>query len=146
MDICEYPNCRKPAVKVPVIALPTFRTVGLHKPVLDLELVNNPGLMRLMQLDRGMTIRQYEAMVAEYNNTVNNVIRTEKPTYLIGNGLCQEHADSYNFLDWFGERDWKALQEAARTRGILVPSPKLLKIFWRPMNWTPAAEYLEVER
>ncbi len=144
--LCSYPNCRQDATIMPVIALPTYRTVGLHVPTLDRELINNPAHMRKMQLDRDTAIRQYEAMTDEYKATVNNIVKTDQPTFLIGRGLCLGHKNRYKFTDWFQAKEWRLLQEAGRQKGVHVPEPHLLVISWFPLTWTPAQGYMEVER
>ncbi len=144
--LCSYPNCRKAPTKVPVIALPTYRTVGLHKPHLDADLVTDRAFMAKMGLDRGRVIRQHEQMVREYQENSGNIIKTDKPTYLIGVGLCDGHAASYKFTDWFEAKEWRLLQEAGRQKGVYVPEPHLLVIHWRPVGWEPSQGYLEVER
>jgi hypothetical protein len=143
---CNYPNCIKAPTLVPVIAIPTFRTVGLHKPHLDREAVNNPNLVQLTGFHRERVIQQYEENVAEYNATVNNAVKTDKPTYLIGVGLCADHAKTYRFIDWFQPKEWRLLQEAGRAKGFHIPEPHLLTIEWKPLGWNPSQGYLEVER
>ncbi len=144
--LCSYPLCRLVATVVPVIAVPTYRTVGLHKPHIVRELINNPAYMGKMGLDRNMVISQYETMTAEYKACVNNLVQTNKPTYLIGNGLCGNHQKTYKFTDWFQPKDWRLIQEAGRVKGVYVPEPTLLTIHWRPLGWTPGQAYLELER
>jgi len=143
---CTYPLCRLTASVVPVICVPTYRTVGLHQPSIVRELINNPDYMTRAQLDRSKVIAAYETMTAEYKACVNNLVQTNKPTYLIGNGLCVDHQKRYKFTDWFQPKDWRLIQEAGRQKGVHVPEPLLLTIHWRPLNWSPGMGYLEIER
>jgi len=146
MPVCEYPTCRLQASVVPVIAIPTYRTVGLHKPTLNRDLVNNPVIMGRAQLNRNIVIDQYEKMTDEYKANVNKQVETDKPTYLIGVPLCTAHQKNYKFTDWFQPKDWRLIQEAGRERGYVVPEPHLLVIHWRPLGWQPNRGYLEIER
>lgn len=143
---CNYPNCTLLATQVPVIAIPTFRTVGLHKPHLDRDAINDAAKMKAAEFDRNLVIHQYENDVAEYNATVNNVVKTDKPTYLIGVGLCNNHVKTYKLTDWFPAKEWRLLQEAGRQKGFHVPEPWLVVIHWRPIGWRPNMGYLEIDR
>jgi len=131
---------------MPVISVPTWRTVGVHKPHIEKELINNPVYMRAAGLDREVVIRRYEEMTEEYLRTCNDFVSTNKPTYLIGKEMCINHKATYKFTDWFKPSDWKLIQEAGRVKGVIVPEPSLLQIKWVPLGWSPSQEYMEMQR
>lgn len=141
-----YPRCRVPASLMPVVCVPTYRTVGVHKPHLDRDLVNDSAYMKAAGHNREMVIRQHEAMTVEYLDRCNEFVKTNKPTYLIGREMCIHHKETYKFTDWFKPSDWKLIQEAGRLKGVIVPEPSLLQIKWVPLGWTPSQEYMEMER
>jgi hypothetical protein len=140
---CTYPNCRQPALWIPVIQIPTIRTIGIERPVLS-PLVHDINLMRRNNLDPAMHIRMYEARLQEWKSTQNNLIRTADPTILIGTSLCHLHRVRYNFIDWFGVGEWDALCEAARAHGVVLETGVI--ITFRPLDWTPEAKYMELDR
>jgi len=141
---CNYPNCRQKATHIPVVEIPTIRTVGLIPPVLS-PLVRHNGHMQEMQLDITMTIRMYEAQVAEYKARLNDMVDCDEPTLLVGAEICRDHAQTYKFLDWFTLENWNHLREGAQEHGVLLDI-KDVKVRWRPFGWEPGGNYMEVER
>lgn len=73
------------------------------------------------------------------------MIRTERPTVLLGREVCQAHRDSYNLTDWVSAADWALLDEAARANGFELPSAVLTVVQFRPVGWTPTRHF-ELER
>lgn len=141
---CSYPNCIKDAISVPVIAIPTLRTVGMIQPVLSPH-INNREIMGKMELDINMTIRIYEAEVADYKAHCNDMSSTDEPTYLIGTEVCGTHAFNYKFLDWYGVKNFNNLIESARAHNLLLDIHGV-KVQFKPIGWEPGGSYLEVER
>jgi hypothetical protein len=98
-----------------------------------------------MRLDITMTIRMYEAQVADYKAAIDNMVECDEPTILVGAEICRDHAKVYRFLDWFGVEDWEHLKEGAREHNVLLDI-KDVKVKWRPYGWEPSGSYLEIER
>lgn len=68
---------------------------------------------------------------------------TDQPTFLIFPEVCIGHRGQYNLLDWFGSAsDWKYIQEAARSRGMVVPNPELAKLRFEELGWSPKRSLL----
>lgn len=111
---CNYPLCRLSAMFTPVVVVPTIRTVGMHLPNLH-PLSTDHDFMRMIGLDSGMAIRQYEAAMEDYRLHSDDMVKTDRPTYLIGREVCQAHRDTFNLFDWFHASEWVHLQEAARS-------------------------------
>ena len=141
---CSYPNCRQLGTHIPIVEIPTIRSVGLIPPILS-PLVQSHGHMRNMELDMAITIRMYEEQVAQYKAMVNNMVECDEPTILVGAVICREHAKVYRFLDWFGIEQWGHLQEGAREHGVLLDI-KDVKVRWRPYGWEPGGNYMEIVR
>jgi hypothetical protein len=141
---CNYPNCNQTATHVPVVAIPTIRTVGLIPPTLS-ELVHDSAIMQRMQLDMGMTIRLYEAQLAEYKAHATDMVVCPEPTLIIGQEICIAHARTYKFLDWFGQPEWDHMCEAACNHGVLLDIADV-KVKWAPVEWEPGEKYIAVQR
>ena len=143
---CHWPNCLRTAEFMPVIELPTYRTVAMDEPSLNREIVNNPAVLAKSGLPRNMVIQQYEEAVQEYKLRSGQLAKTDKPTYLMGKELCRQHKESYKFSDWLPATDWAYLQEVARSNGYEILNQDLVIITFRPLGWTPGASHLELER
>lgn len=146
MEPCEYPNCRLPGTLVPVIALPTLRTVALPVPVDPHPQIGDDRFMASIGLNSNIAIAQHERVVREYREQSSELIQTDEPTYLIGVPLCQQHAATYNLLNWMDPSDWKAIQEAGMAKGFHVPEPAMVVIQFKPVGWDPKRGYMEVTR
>ena len=133
---CNYPLCHTPALFVPVVEIPTVRTVGLHKPQLS-HMAMDPFFMESIGLNAGVAISQYEEADAYYKLHSDDLVHTDKPTYLIGKEICQKHRDSYKLADWFTEAEWKHLREAAYEKGFFLPSVDIVIITFKLLGWTP---------
>lgn len=141
---CNYPLCKQPALYTPVVEIPTIRTVGMHKPVLT-QAARDPFLMQSIGLSTPIAIRQYEIATEDYRLHSNDMVKTDKPTYLLGREVCQLHRDTYNLFDWFGANEWDHLVEAARHRGFDLPLASNVIITFRPVGWRPG-QTMEMER
>lgn len=73
------------------------------------------------------------------------MVKTDRPTVLLGREVCQDHRDTYNLADWMPAGDWAVLQEAARANGYVIPDAPLIGVQFRPVGWKPNRT-LEVER
>jgi hypothetical protein len=93
------------------------------------------------------TIRQHEFRVKQYKSESNNYIKTDQPTYLIsGTALCQKHRTNFKLVNWMKPQDLKAVQEAARTRGLHIPNPNMIPVEFKPLDWKPHCKWMELER
>jgi hypothetical protein len=145
---CNYPSCNKKSpddkLWVPVISIPTIRTVGMIEPVLS-PLVHNGQLMQKMELDLNMTIRNYQLAVADYRQHCNDMVETSDPTIYLGREVCDLHKALYRFMDWFGRKDWERMVEAARTKGVMLDT-KDISLTWEDEGFEPAKRFIEVVR
>jgi hypothetical protein len=140
---CSYPLCRAAALYIPVVAIPTIRRVGRVQPVLSPS-ATDKAIMDRLGLDIATTIRLYEAEVEDYKLHCRDIAYTPKPTYLIGSVLCLQHRATYNFLDWFGVREWSRVCDGAREHGVIL-DVRGSKVDFRGLEWTPVGGYMEVE-
>lgn len=72
------------------------------------------------------------------------MVKTDKPTLMIGPPVCLVHQASYKIADWMGAADWEQIVDAARIHGVRLEHEVTIK--FEPVGWTPDARYLEVER
>lgn len=133
---CYYPLCRQPALFTPVVEVPTIRTVGIAKPVLP-RLVLDSSVMKRAELDQRIAIDAHVAAMKDYIEHRNDVVHTDRPTYLICREVCQKHRDSYVLQDWFQASDWKVMQEAARSRGFHLEDSGIITVTFKPIGWLP---------
>lgn len=70
----------------------------------------------------------------------------DKPTILLAPEVCEDHRKVYNFLYWFGKKNWFAMQAEAKSRGYVIPEPDFIDVKFKPLGWTPNMRYLEVDR
>lgn len=144
MNCAHFPTCREPAHHIPVIHIPTIRTVGLVLPALNAASLDRT-LMERMGLSVAMAIRQYEAALADYKQHSTDVAYCPEPTLLIGEALCLRHSTPYRFLDYFGQENWLELCDEARARGVLLDL-KEVKIEFKPVGWEPPSTHMEIKR
>lgn len=148
MEPCSYPNCHttNPNRVMPVIKLPTMRTLGVIKPEIHRDLLDSPDVLRRANLSREYIVGRHEEQLADYRQAQSTYVDTDKPTYLIGRPLCPIHAKTYNLTDWMPESEWAALREAARSKGFHIPETRLIIVEFKPLDWEAADEYMELER
>lgn len=75
------------------------------------------------------------------------MIKSERPTYLMFNEVCDTHKESYA-IEHCGlkESDWAYIREAARDNGYILEEPSITMFQFKPIGWTPSRGYLELER
>jgi len=131
---------------VPVIEVPTIRTVGVIEPTLNRELVQNSSLMYRNNLVPNIIISQYEDLMKDYRKASTTIAQTTETTKLVGQPICQEHRDCYNLMEWIKPTDWRHLQEAAKAHGFEIPAGVNITVTFKPLGWTPGLSHLEIER
>lgn len=140
---CNYPNCRLDAMWTPVVEVPTMRTVGVVKPELPAR-INDQQFLTLAGFARNILIRNYEDAMADFKARVNQMVQTDKPTYLVGRAICGKHKARYNLAHWFNENDWGRLREMAKLYGFELQPIQIMPVAFKPVGWTPSMEYMEV--
>jgi len=115
---CNYPSCHYPEKYTPVILIPTVRTIGM------------PAHRTLRPVD----------------GDPDELVKTDKPTQLIGKTVCRLHMDTYKVTDWINEHEWKIMEEAAAERGLHLDLLSLVRVEFKPLGWIPGSDHLELER
>jgi len=76
----------------------------------------------------------------------NELIKTDRPTQLIGKTVCRLHMDTYRVTDWINKHEWKMMEEAARERGLKLDLLSLVQVTFKPLGWIPGHDYMELIR
>lgn len=74
------------------------------------------------------------------------MVPTTRPTLLLFVPVCQEHRDTYALTDWISPGDWTAMQDVAHEKGLHIPDPTVIGVEFKPLDWTPGKDHLEIER
>ena len=142
--ICTYPTCRQVAIFTPVVEIPTIRTVGVNKPVLP-TIITDVKRLKEAGFNQSQLINQHVAAMDDYISCCNEIVKTDKPTYLICREVCQSHRDTYRLQDWFLPSDWRLMQEAAHSKGFHLEDSSIITVTFRPIGWLPQ-QTIELER
>lgn len=126
---------------LPVIELPTIRTVGVVYPQKP-----DPSQFRPGSKIYENACRIYERALKEVKASENDMSINIKPTFMCLQEVCSPHKDNYNFGDWFRTSDWNVIREAARTRGYDLPPINILVIQFKPLGWEPDRQYMLLDR
>ncbi len=143
---CNYPNCLTTAMFLPVIELPTIRTKGVVWPTKPEESMfrrQSNGKQSIAYLN---ACRIYDVLLAEANKRCDELSTSSKPTFMLLREVCTDHMAKYKFSDWFRESEWEYVREAAHSRDFDIPTIDLVVIQFKPLGWTPEAQYMNLER